>query len=103
MTASNPYPLDFIEGDFVARAIVELCCARAFVRCHELGLFQRAAVFRDNWLRVFPGRQICLKAAAELDFQPLPPDRVKSGFLEGQNGWKPPWASDSHAIGSRIV
>jgi hypothetical protein len=47
-----------------------------------------------NWLRVFPGRQICLKAAAKLDFQPLSPDRVKSDFLEGWNGRKPSWASD---------
>src|SRR5213082_495550 len=43
----------------------------------------------DNWLCVFPGRQICLKAAAKLGFQPLPPDRVKSDFLGGWNGWKP--------------
>jgi hypothetical protein len=56
-----------------------------------------------NWLRVFPGRQICLEAASELDFQPLPPDRVKSSFREGQNGCKPPWARDSDTIGSRIV
>src|SRR3954449_2797010 len=56
-----------------------------------------------NWLRVSPGRQFCLKAAAKLDFQPLSPDRVKSDFLEGWNGWKPSRASDSHAIESRIV
>jgi hypothetical protein len=56
-----------------------------------------------NWLRVSLGRQVCLKAAAELDFQLLPPDRVETSFLEGQNGWKPPLASDSDAIGSRIV
>jgi len=57
----------------------------------------------SNWLRVFSGRQISLEAAAKLDFQPLSPDRVKSDFLEGWNGWKPSWASDSDAIGSRIV
>src|SRR4051812_11628108 len=57
----------------------------------------------DNWLRVSPGPQICLKAAAKSDFQLLSPDRVKSDFLEGRNGWKPSWASDSHTIGSRIV
>lgn len=56
-----------------------------------------------NWLRVSLGYRICLKAAAELDFQPVFPDRVTSSFPEGWNGWKPPWASDSHAIGSRIV
>jgi hypothetical protein len=56
-----------------------------------------------NWLQVSSGRQICLKAAAELDFQPLFQDRIKSSFLEGQNGWKPPWASNSHAIRPRIV
>jgi hypothetical protein len=54
-------------------------------------------------LRVSPGRQTCLKAAAELDFQLLPPHRLEASFLECQNGWKLPWASDSHAIGSRIV
>jgi transposase len=56
-----------------------------------------------NWLRVSLGRQVCLKAAAELDLQPVLPDRVETSFLEGQNGWKPPLASDSDAIGSRIV
>jgi hypothetical protein len=40
---------------------------------------------------------------ADMDFQPLSPDRVKFDFLEGWNGWKPSWASDSHAIGSRVV
>jgi hypothetical protein len=35
----------------------------------------------------FPGCQVCLKAAAKLDFQPLSPDRVESSFLEGWNGW----------------
>src|SRR4051794_26089984 len=39
----------------------------------------------------------------EAGFQPLPPDRIKSDFLGGWNGWKPSWASDSHAIESRIV
>src|SRR3954454_12814012 len=67
------------------------CCS---ARCRTLAI---------NWLRVSPGRQICLKAAAELDFQALLPDRVGSSFLEHQNGWKPPWASDSHAVGSRTV
>ena len=56
-----------------------------------------------NWLRVSPGRQICLEAAAVLDFPPLQPDRLKSSFLEGQNGCKPPKIGDSDAIGARIV
>jgi nitronate monooxygenase len=43
-----------------------------------------------NWLRVSLGYQICRKVAAELDFRPLPSERVKSGFLEGRNVWKPP-------------
>src|SRR3954468_6650672 len=60
-------------------------------------------IVASNWLCVFPGRQICLKAAVKLGFQPLPPDRIKSDFLGGWNGWKPSWASDSHAIESRIV
>jgi hypothetical protein len=64
---------------------------------------QYAGLLASNWLRVFPDRQIRLKAALELDFQLLPPKRVKSGFREDQNGCKPPWASDSHPIGSRIV
>src|SRR3954471_8768663 len=80
-------------------------CKRKQVRvtlCRHRGL----PLLRDkafNWLRVSPGRQICLKAAAELDFQALLPDRVGSSFLEHQNGWKPPWTSDSHAVGSRTV
>src|SRR4051794_34882456 len=56
-----------------------------------------------NWLRVSTGRPKCPKAAAELDLQSRSPDRVECGFLEHQNGWNPPWASDSHAIGSGIV
>jgi hypothetical protein len=55
------------------------------------------------WLRVSPGRQICLKPAAKLAFRPRSLDRVKSSFVERQNGCKPPWTSDSHATGSRIV
>jgi hypothetical protein len=31
-------------------------------------------------------------------FYLAPPNRVEARFLEGQNGWKPVWASDSHAI-----
>jgi len=60
-------------------------------------------ILTHNWLRVSSGRQNRLKAAAKPDFQLLSPDRVKSSFLEGWNGWKPPWVSDSHAIGARIV
>jgi hypothetical protein len=43
--ASNHNPLDLIERDFVAGAIVELRRARAFVRRHELGVFERPASF----------------------------------------------------------
>jgi hypothetical protein len=60
-------------------------------------------MFSRNWLRVSPGRQICLEAAAVLDFPPLQPDRLKSSFLESQNGCKPPKTGDSDAIGARIV
>jgi hypothetical protein len=35
--------LDLIERDHVGRAVVELCGARAFVRCHGLGVLERAA------------------------------------------------------------
>ncbi|MEA2728116.1 MAG: hypothetical protein QOF70_2591 [Acetobacteraceae bacterium] len=31
-------------------------------------------------------------------FYLAPPNRVVARFLEGQNGWKSVWASDSHAI-----
>ena len=41
----NRNPLDLIEGDVIAGAVVELGGARAFVRRHELGVFQRAAGF----------------------------------------------------------
>jgi len=59
--------------------------------------------FFNNQLRVCPSRQIWLKAAVKLDFRLLSPDRVKSDFSEGWHDWKPPWAGDSYAIGSRIV
>ena len=38
-------PLDLVEGDFIAGAIIELRCARAFMRRHRLRVFQRAASF----------------------------------------------------------
>ena len=41
----NHDPLDLIEGNFIPGAIVKLRCARAFVRRHELGVFERAARF----------------------------------------------------------
>src|ERR1700677_3281037 len=44
-----------------------------------------------------------MKAPAELDFQSLDRIGVASSFLECPNGWKPPWARDSHAIGSGAV
>jgi len=40
---SNRNPLDFIERDLIAGTVVELGGARAFVRSHQLGVFQRAA------------------------------------------------------------
>jgi len=51
----------------------------------------------------FWGTPIRLLAANDLGFLPVPPNRVASSFLEGQNGWKPTRAGDSHAIGSRNV
>jgi hypothetical protein len=56
-----------------------------------------------NWLWVFQGGRIWPQAAAVQGFQPAPSNRVMSSFLEGQNGWKPRWASDSHAIGAGAV
>jgi len=44
VTASNPYPLDLLQRDLVARAVIELRRTRAFVRCHRLRVFERAAV-----------------------------------------------------------
>ena len=38
----------------------------------KLGLF-KIFNYIFNWLRVSPGHQICLKAAAERDFRALPP------------------------------
>jgi hypothetical protein len=42
-STSNRNPLDLIERDLIAGAIIELRCARAFVRSHELRVFQCAA------------------------------------------------------------
>jgi hypothetical protein len=39
----NRYPLNLIERDPVAGAVVKLSGARAFVRCHGLRVFERAA------------------------------------------------------------
>jgi hypothetical protein len=66
----------------------------------------QAAQFRrqiNNWLWVFRGGRIWPQAAGALGFQPAPSNPVRSSFLEGQNGWKPRWASDSHAIGAGAV
>ena len=41
----NIDPLDFIERDLVAGAVVKLGRARAFVRGHGLRVFERAAGF----------------------------------------------------------
>ena len=51
----------------------------------------------------FSGPSNWSESRREAGFQPLPPHRVESSFLECQNGWKPPWASASHAIGARVV
>jgi hypothetical protein len=44
LSLSNRDPLDLIERDFIAGAIVELRRARAGVIGHRLGVFERAAV-----------------------------------------------------------
>src|SRR5690348_15274723 len=44
-SGSNLDPLDLIERDLVAGAVVELGGARAFVRGHGLGVFESAAGF----------------------------------------------------------
>ena len=54
-----------------------------------------------NWLCSFRRKRI--RAAGALGTQSAPSNRVRSSFLEGQNGWKPGWASDSHAIGVGAV
>ena len=41
----NRDPLDLIERDFIARAVIELGGARAFVRGHGLRVFEREAGF----------------------------------------------------------
>ena len=40
----NPYPFDFIEGDFIGAAVVELGGAGGGVIGHGRGLFQRPAI-----------------------------------------------------------
>src|SRR5580704_14029250 len=44
-SGSNRNPLDLIEGNLISSPIIELGGARAFVRGHELGVFERAAGF----------------------------------------------------------
>jgi hypothetical protein len=41
--ASNRNPLDLVERNFIPGAVIKLGGARAFVRRHRLGVFQRAA------------------------------------------------------------
>ena len=43
--SSNRNSFHLVERDLVAGAVVELGGARAFVRGHELGVFERAAGF----------------------------------------------------------
>jgi hypothetical protein len=53
----NPDPLDLVERHVICPAVVKLGGARAFVRCHRLGLFKGTAtleVGRD------PGRPECV-------------------------------------------
>jgi hypothetical protein len=38
-------PFDFIAGNLIASAVVELCRARAFMGRHKLCVFERAVVF----------------------------------------------------------
>ena len=42
----NRNPLDLIERDFIAGAVIKLCCARALVRRHGLRIFKRASGFK---------------------------------------------------------
>src|SRR3954453_22955316 len=65
---------------------------------------RRFTAFDDKQLVAgFSGSPNLPESRREAGFQLLSPDRVKADFLEGRNGWKPSWASDSHTIGSRIV
>jgi DNA-binding transcriptional LysR family regulator len=43
---SNRNPLDFVEGDRIAGAVVKLGGARAFVRGHQLGVFERSTIVK---------------------------------------------------------
>jgi hypothetical protein len=61
---SNRNPLDLIERDFVAGAVVELGGARAFVRRHQLGVFEGAAGFEVGRYASCPEG-----VAADLDLQ----------------------------------
>lgn len=40
VTNLQNYSLDLVERDLIVAAVVELRCARTFVRCHLLGVFQ---------------------------------------------------------------
>jgi hypothetical protein len=42
MIFQNRNPLDLIERDLVAGAVVKFCRARAFMCRHRLGVFERA-------------------------------------------------------------
>jgi hypothetical protein len=62
--ALNRNPLDLVERDFVTGPIVELGGARAFVRGHGLGVFERAAS-----LEVGSDAGCAEHVAAELDLE----------------------------------
>lgn len=46
LTHSDSNPFNFIEGDLVARPVIELGRPRAFMSGHKLRVFEGAAVFQ---------------------------------------------------------
>jgi hypothetical protein len=63
---SNRNPFDLIERDLITGTVVQLGGARAFVRGHELGVFECAAGFE---IGADPGRP--KGVAADLDLHQL--------------------------------
>jgi hypothetical protein len=68
---SNLDPLDLVERDRVAGAVVELGRTRAFVRGHRLGVFQRPAAFKISG---DPGRaeHVAAESLREASVRPYP-------------------------------
>ena len=88
----------------LAEALVERIAAEPHTRLRYFcSPHHQDSALYPVWLWVFQGGRIWQQAAAVLGFQSAPSNRVRSSFLEGQNGWKPGWASDSHAIGVGAV